>query len=157
MSGFQVGSLFTHNQKLLEALNVIDYYQAVSSYTQFALTGIFQDNEFVDWYTAENQKRLYETYQALEQALSLVNVTLYPAQGAIYALANFSAYLKPDQTEKELWMELFDKAKVALTVGELFYDDHPGMFRIVYGWPEGGTLSMQELGRRLVQWTANRD
>jgi len=156
MSGFRVGSLFTHNEQLLRALDIVDYYQTVSSYTQFALTGIFEDNEFIDWYIAENRRRLYETYRALEEALRLVEVPLYPAKGAIFAWADFSAYLRKDQSETELWMELFDDAKVGLTAGESCYGEKSGMFRIVYGWPEGGPEAMQEFGRRLVQWVANR-
>ncbi len=157
MSGFRVGSLFSHNMQLLNALDTIGYYQSVSRYTQYALTGVFEDDEFVTWYIQENQRRLYETYQALEVALDRINVPLFPSQGAIFAWADFSAYILEGQTEKELWMELFTDAKIALTSGESCKANKPGMFRIVYGWPEGGTDAMEEFGRRLVQWKARRE
>jgi aspartate/methionine/tyrosine aminotransferase len=157
MSGFRVGSLFSHNSQLLNAMDMIGYYPGVSSYAQHALTGVFQDEEFVSWYIEENQRRLYETYQALEEALDLIDVQLVPSQGAIFAWANFSSYIQEGQTEKDLWMELFNDARVALTSGESCLASKPGMFRIVYGWPEGGTEAMKEFGRRLVKWKAARE
>jgi aspartate/methionine/tyrosine aminotransferase len=157
MSGFRVGSLFSHNIDLLNALETVGYYSSPSRYTQFLLQGIFDDHEFVTWYIAENRRRLYETYQALEAALSLIQVPLLPSQGAIFAWADFSAYILEGQTERDLWIELFDKTKVALTSGQSCQSSKPGMFRIVYGWPEGGVTAMEELGHRLVQWKADRE
>ena len=157
MSGFRVGSLFTHNAQLLTAIDTIGYYQSVSRYTQFALTGVFSDHDFVSWYIEENRRRLYETYQALKDALDLIQVPLFPSQGAIFAWADFSSYILDGQSEKELWMELFNDAKIALTSGESCIASKPGMFRIVYGWPEGGTVAMKELGHRLVKWKAHRE
>ena len=156
MSGFRVGYVFSHNTELLRAMDIVGYYQGVSSYTQHVLSYVFEDDDFVDWYISENRKRLHDTYSALEEALSLIDVPLVPSQGGIFAWADFSGLLKENQTEKELWMELFDDAKVALTSGESCYGDKPGMFRIVYGWPEGGRTAMEELGRRLVRWKAQR-
>jgi len=155
LSGFRVGSLFTHNVQLLAALgNGLGYYQMVSQYTQNAMTHVFQDDEWVDWYIQENKRRIHESYQALEQVLDLIDVPLYPADGAIFAWADFSAYLK-NGTEG-LWLELFETAKVLFTSGESCAGDKPGMMRIVYTWPEGGTLAVEEMGRRLVAWKEGR-
>lgn len=156
MSGFRVGSLLTHNQDLLKGFDTIDYYQGVSSYTQFMLTAVFEDRDFVRWYIDENQRRLYETYQELKSALQRIDVPLYESQGTIFAWADFSLYLKDGQTEEELWMELFRDVKVALTTGESCYGGKPGLFRVVYAWPEGGATAMKELGRRLEGWAKNR-
>ena len=157
MSGFRVGSLFSHNADLLTAVDAVGYYSSPSRYMQFILQGVFDDDAFVSWYIAENRRRLYETYQALEEALSLIGAPLVPSQGAIFAWADFSSFILEGQTERDLWMELFDEAKVALTSGQSCQSKKPGMFRIVYGWPEGGVEAMEEFGRRLVQWKAARD
>lgn len=157
MSGFRIGSLFSHNVDVLAALDAIGYYHSPSRYTQFALQGIFDDDEFVRWYISENRKRLHETYQALGTALSLIDVPLLPSHGGIFGWADFSAYILEGQTEYDLWIELFDKAKIALTSGKSCEANKPGLFRIVYGWPEGGVYAMEELGRRLVSWKAARE
>ena len=156
MSGFRVGSLLSHNLELLQALDDIGYYQSVSMYTQHALTNVFRDEEWVDWYIGENQKRLQERYQALERTLEKVNVPLFPAQGSIFAWANFSSFILEGQTEKDLWLELFHDAKIALTTGYSCGTSEPGMFRIVYTWPEGHLEPMEEFENRLVQWSSNR-
>jgi aspartate/methionine/tyrosine aminotransferase len=94
---------------------------------------------------------------ALQDALDLIHVPLLPSQGAIFAWADFSAYILEGQTEKDLWMELFNEAKVALTTGESCGANKPGMFRIVYGWPKGGREAMKEFGERLVKWKMARE
>jgi 1-aminocyclopropane-1-carboxylate synthase len=156
MSGFRVGSLFTHNEKLLHAVDTLGYYQSVSEYTQYALTRVFQDDAWVDWYIAENQRRLELTFNALQDSLNLIGVPLFPSKGALFAWADFSSLLRPGQSEKELWLELFEDAKVAFTTGESCNGEKPGLFRVVYPWPEGGVDAMKELGQRLVSWKAER-
>ena len=105
---------------------------------------------------SENQKRLHETFQALEKELALVGVPVYPAKGAIFAWTDWSHHLLEGQTEKELWFEIINDAKVLMTTGYSCNEDKPGMFRIVYAWPASGVEAMEELGRRLVKWKKNR-
>jgi 1-aminocyclopropane-1-carboxylate synthase len=152
MSGFRVGSLFTHNKKVLQIVNILEYYQAVSQYTQHTLTAIFEDDAWVDWYIRENQRRLAATFDALEEALSLIGAPLFKSKGALFAWADFSSFLQEGQTEKELWLELFKDAKVMFTTGESCRGEKPGLFRVVYTWPEGGVEAMRELGQSLVTW-----
>ena len=94
MSGFRVGTLFSHNTKLLQALDLVGYYQTVSQYTQHALTQVFSDDAWVDWYIAENQQRLWDTYQAMVAALARINVPVTPAQGALFAWVSLSSRRK---------------------------------------------------------------
>ena len=157
MSGFRVGTLFSHNTKLLQALDLIGYYPAVSQYTQHVLTHVMADDAWMDWYIGENQQRLWDTYQALVAALERIQVPVIPAQGALFAWVDFSAYLLPGQTEKELWSELFKSAKILFTTGESCHENKPGMFRVVYPCPEGGPIAMKELGDRLVRWKQQRE
>jgi len=156
LSGFRVGTLFSHNQKLLDAFDLMGYYAAVSQYTQHVMTQVLTDDAWVDWYISENQKRLFETYRAMVAALDRIDVPVTPARGALFAWADFSSLLLPDQTEKGLWNELATEAKILFTTGESCHENKPGMFRIVYPWPEGGTIAMQELGDRLVRWKRQR-
>jgi aspartate/methionine/tyrosine aminotransferase len=159
MSGFRVGSLFSHNAGLLAALDRLGYYQSVSQYTQWTLTQVFatadQDNNdvWVDWYIHENQQRLYDTYEALVAALALVDIPLlvHPG-GGLFAWVDFSSWLLPDQTEHDLWLELVTTVKIAFTTGDSCDGEKPGLFRIVYSWPEGGPVAMHELGQRLVRF-----
>lgn len=156
MSGFRVGTLFSHNAKLLKALDVIGYYQSLSQYTQAALIQLFVDDEWIDSYVSKNQARLHETYVALKESLDLIGVPVKEAKGGLFAWADFSMYLKDGQTETELWLELYQNESILFTTGESCTAEKPGLFRIVYAWPHGGPLAMKELGRRLVGWKANR-
>ena len=46
LSGFRVGTLFTHNKDLLSAVDSLGYFKAVSTYTQNLLTKILQDEKW---------------------------------------------------------------------------------------------------------------
>jgi len=159
MSGLRVGSLLTHNAALLEAMGTVGYYSSVSQYTQWALTALLQDTVWRDAYLAENRRRLRAVFRAAVEALGGIGVPVFPAtQGGMFAWADFSALLQqPNQTETDLWRELFYEAKVLFTTGESCWGDKPGMFRVVYSWPDGGEAAMRELGRRLVRWKADRE
>ena len=157
-SGMRVGTLMTHNAALYETMGTLSYYNGVSQLTQWAFTLLLQDVAWRDWYVAENQKRLYATFLAAKAALALIDVPVFEqTQGTLFAWADFSAYLRPHQTERELWMELYEQASVLFTLGESFHGEKPGMFRIVHTWPHGGVEAMHEMGRRLVAWKNNRD
>lgn len=158
MSGFRVGTLYTQNAQLLQALDAVGYYESVSQLTQYVLTRVFEDEVFVNAYIEENRQRLYETYRALVDALQLIDVSpVVPAQGALFAWVDFSKYLLKDQSEEELWMELYNETKILFTTGKSCHGDKPGLFRIVYPWPKGGPLAMQEMGRRLAKWKQDRE
>lgn len=156
-SGMRVGTLMTHNSALYEAMGTLSYYNGVSQWTQWAFTQMLEDEAWRDWYIAENQKRLKEVFDATKAALALIDVPVFEGtKGTLFAWADFSAYLRPGQTERELWMELYEYANVLFTLGESFHGEKPGMFRIVYTWPHGGAEAMHEMGRRLVHWENTR-
>merc|ERR1712176_1112346 len=116
MSGFRIGTLFSHNQRLLAAFDQLGYYQGVSQHTQWLMTEVLSDTAWIADYVAENQKLLRANYEALEDALDAVGATIpVPARGSHFAWADFSRLLREGQTEKELWQELFRDAKVLLT------------------------------------------
>ena len=152
MSGFRVGSLFTQNEALKAAMDTISYYSSVSEFTQYALTGMLSDIEWWDWYIAENQRRLEAVFYAAKEAFDSIGVPVFPSTGALFVWADFLSFLLPGQTEKEVWLELFYDAKILFAMGESFFGEKLGMFRVVYTWPMGGTVAMKELGKRLVHW-----
>ena len=157
MSGFRVGTLLTHNAELFQALDTLSYYKSVSEHTQFALTNLLQDKNWTSWYLNENQRRLETTFRALEKALHSVGVKVFPSKGGLFAWADFSAFLMPGQSEKDLWTELYEEAGVLFTTGQSCFGEKPGMFRIIYTWPEGGPIAMKALEKRLVKWKRKRD
>lgn len=156
LSGMRVGVLFTHNKTLLSAVENLSYFQAVSNDTQFLLTKVLQDKEFVQEFVSENRRRLTAAYHGLEDAMAAIGVPLTPAQGSLMAWADFRRYLKEDtwDAEQELWMELFESSRVLFTTGSSCQSEVPGFFRICFAWPaaseEDPAIAMKELKKRLV-------
>lgn len=158
MSGFRMGWVFSHNPGVLQGMDCLGSYQSPSQYTQSALIDLFEDDVWIDSYLQQYSTRLHETYEALREALALVDIPIcVTPQGGLFVWADASGYLQEGQTEQELWEELGREARVLFTTGESCHGRKPGLFRMVYGWPEGGPEAMRELGRRLVQWKANRN
>lgn len=157
-SGLRVGTLMTHNTALYETMGTLSYYNGVSQLTQWAFTQLLDDTAWRDWYLVENKKRLLEVFLATKEALALIDVPVFEGtKGTLFVWADFSAYLRPHQSERELWMELYEQVKVLFTLGESFHGEKPGVFRIVYTWPHGGVEAMHEMGRRLVEWKHARN
>ena len=151
------GTLFSHNRDLLSAANNLTYFQAVSNHTQWILSQCLADEHFLQNYISDVQRWLYVCYKGLEEALAAIDVPLTPAQGTLMAWADFRKYL-PEPTwegEKQLWLELFDKAKILFTTGKSCQSEVPGFFRICYAWPkatdEDPAIAMKELKSRLIK------
>lgn len=96
ISGLRAGTLFTHNQDLLEAIGNLGLFSAVSNQTQWCLTQILVDDGWVARYLAENQKRLKCRYDALKDALGAIGVRVHPCRSTLMAWADFRPLLKDE-------------------------------------------------------------
>lgn len=134
-SGLRAGVLYTQNRSLLKAASATNDAMMMSNLTQLAFQSIIDDDEFVKHYLRTNSERLFSSYSLLQSTLLSLNVHVLPAQGAIFAFADFSLYLDENSYEGE--RKLFDhfrKHGVILTPGESCRCPCPGYFRICYAF-----------------------
>ena len=94
LNGFRVGTLFSHNKDLLEALSSVGYFQTVSTYTQFLLTRILQDERWIFSWMKENMRRLKVCFDGLQDAMDAIGVPVTPCQGTMMAWVDFRKYLR---------------------------------------------------------------
>ena len=107
INGFRVGTLFSHNKDLLEALSSVGYFQTVSTYTQFLLTRILEDEKWTFRWMNENKRRLKVCFDGLQDAMNAIGVPVTPCQGTMMAWVDFRKYLREPKdaaAEKELWL-----------------------------------------------------
>jgi hypothetical protein len=82
----------------------------------------------------------------------------------VWADVSSCLFRPPGQSENDLWcwLELFQDAKEAFPTGESIWqhgDSRPGLFCVVYAWPEGGGVEAikELLGQKLmITWKATK-
>lgn len=62
MSGLRCGTLFTHNQDLLDAIGALGLFTAVSNQSQWTLTQMLNDEKWTMNFINKNRQRLHECF-----------------------------------------------------------------------------------------------
>ncbi|KAL2629542.1 hypothetical protein R1flu_014228 [Riccia fluitans] len=149
MSGFRVGCIHTRNKGMQKFWQNMGMFAAVSNDTQHALSIMLEDEEFVDYYVAENNRRLKKSYEIFTSLLRAENVVYMPACAAMFCWLDLRSLL-PEPTfeaEDRLWKELKDESRLILTPGRACHYAEPGFFRACYASmpPEHLTVATQRL------------
>jgi len=134
MSGLRAGVIYTENRMARNALRFLPYFCGVSGDTQFALTQLLSDSEFVQNFIRENTQRLYETYSVHCSCLDKLGISYVPSEAGFFIWMNLNPWMASHtwESERELWRRLLDKAKVVLTPGEVCHSTEPGWFRCCF-------------------------
>lgn len=160
ISGFRVGSLWTMNAAAVEAYQNLNLTHAVSNHTQWLLSHLLVDDDFMRAYVARNQQRLTASYALAASALRDIDVPYVPARGSLFLWIDLSEFLEAESEEAEmrLWRALFEEAGVLLTPGIGFGHGKRGLFRVVYPCVQPDELgeAMARLGRFVTSRRAGR-
>ena len=134
ISGFRVGMIHTYNKALLKAYDNMNVSHLVSNHTQWLLSEIMADYNFMEKYIQHNQQALTKSYVFMIGKLRELNIPYVPSRGSLFIWVDCSKFLKkPTQkAETKFWNNLYQKTGVLLTPGEGFGHSKKGLFRIVY-------------------------
>ena len=97
--------------------------------------------------------RIKECYDALTDALAVIDVKVYPSEGTLMAWADFRSCLPENPTwddEEKLCIRLSEECAWLITPGKTCISDKPGFFRLVY--TESGLDSLYALKERLSKF-----
>ena len=125
--------------------------------TQHILTEVLGDEKWLADYVRVNQQRIKECYDALKDALAVVDCVLYPSDGTLMAWADFRAILPENPTwedEANLCIRLSEECSWFVTPGKTCISDKPGFYRLVF--TESGLDALYELKQRLIKFKANQ-
>ena len=105
----------------------------MSTHTQALLTELLRAPE-LPAVLRQSRKQLGVACQLMVQCLQDMGVNTMPAQGGIFLMADFSAYMERDEfaAEYTLWQKIHGQLKVNISPGQLFDAPKPGWFRICY-------------------------
>ncbi|KAK9516887.1 hypothetical protein VZT92_024795 [Zoarces viviparus] len=134
MSGTRLGTLYTENTDLVEAMAQLGAFHGVSGTTQHQVAQLLQDREWIGGvFLPENRRRLKAAHSYLTGELQSMGVPCLERPATLYLWADLREYLRESTFEEELslWRR-FLRHKVVLSCGQAFSCSTPGWFRIVF-------------------------
>nr|XP_033940635.1 1-aminocyclopropane-1-carboxylate synthase-like protein 1 isoform X1 [Pseudochaenichthys georgianus] len=134
LAGFRIGTLYTENRDLVEALAQLGSFHGISGTTQRQVAQLLQDREWIsEEFLPKNRCRLKAAHSYLTGELQSMGVPYLDRPAALYVWADLRKYLREPSFEEELslWRR-FLQHKVVLSAGQAFYCSTPGWFRIVF-------------------------
>ena len=133
-SGLRCGVLVSENQGMLDAIESVAYWSAVSGDTQFLLEQHISDTDWVSEFIAENQRRLGNTYRRVTAALDDHAIIHLPAEAGFFFLCDLRRFMDEPTWEGEaaLWRRILDEARVNLTPGAACRIGEPGFMRLCF-------------------------
>jgi len=134
ISGFRVGLVHTFNEAFLKGYDNLNVSHLVSNHTQWILSEIINDHDFMEKYIQYNQQALTEAYVFMIEKLRALDIPYVPSRGSLFIWVDCSKFLKKQsqKAETKFWEDLYNKTGVLLTPGEGFGHSKRGLFRIVY-------------------------
>ena len=146
ISGLRCGVLYTRNESLVQAFGNFGAPHTVSNHTQWLLTQVISDGEWVTAFAKTNQARLTASYAAVIEAFRQNDIQFVPARGSLFVWARLN--LDPATTDEVFWRKLYEDTGVLLTSPGGFGYEESGWLRMVYSCVTRPVL--EEALRRLV-------
>nr|XP_057930673.1 1-aminocyclopropane-1-carboxylate synthase-like protein 1 [Doryrhamphus excisus]XP_057930674.1 1-aminocyclopropane-1-carboxylate synthase-like protein 1 [Doryrhamphus excisus] len=162
MAGTRVGTLYTENQDLVQALAKLGSFHGVSGTTQHQVTQLLQDREWINKeFLPENRCRLKAAHRYVTDELQTMDIHYLDRPTSLYIWADFRKFLRAPTFEEELFMwRFFLKHKVVLSCGQAFHCSTPGWFRIVFADKQHhlqlGLKRIREALKEMEERSANR-
>lgn len=155
ISGFRMGVIHSFNESFLKAYANLNAPHLVSNLTQWALTDVLSDQDFMSHYIIKNQARLTTNYALVIKYLKKLRIPYLPARGSLFVWLDLSVYMKRNskKAEHELWQNVYDTTGLLLTPGEGFGHKKRGQFRFVYSFLQRDVL--EEGLKRLSNFVNN--
>ncbi|XP_039989915.1 1-aminocyclopropane-1-carboxylate synthase-like protein 1 [Xiphias gladius] len=134
MAGIRIGTLYTENRDLVEALAQLGSFHGISGTTQHQVAQLLQDREWISGdFLPENRSRLKAAHSYLKGELQSMGIPYMDRPAALYVWADLRKYLRESSFEAELSLwRTFLRHKVVLSCGQAFFCSTPGWFRIVF-------------------------
>ena len=154
-SGYRIGALWTRNAEIHRSMDNVCYFCAVPGPFQSALSDVMEDDGWMDWFVAENARRLKAQYDCLVEELGALNELsddfdldtrmVTPASG-MFVFIDLSPFLRDASvdgpaSETAFWNDIYDEAKLVLTPGRDCEMNIVGWYRICFASVSRETLT----------------
>lgn len=134
MTGIRIGTLYSENSELVEALAQLGSFHGIPGPTQHQVVQLLRDREWINKeFLPENRSRLKKAHSFLTNELRSLGIPFLDRPATLFVWADLRQYLREFTFEDELSLwRCFLRHKVVLSCGQAFYCSTPGWFRIVF-------------------------
>lgn len=134
MSGLRIGTLYSENRDLLEALAKLGAFHGLPGTTQHQVAQLLKDRDWISGdFLPVNRRRLRAAHGYITEELLSMGVPFLNRPATMFLWADFRKYLRESSFEEELSLwRCFLRHKVVLSCGQAFSCSTPGWFRIVF-------------------------
>ncbi|XP_066525560.1 1-aminocyclopropane-1-carboxylate synthase-like protein 1 [Hoplias malabaricus] len=134
MAGMRVGTVYSENRDLVDALDHLGNFHGVPGRTQHQVAQLLRDKEWINGvFLLENRRRLKEAHCCVTTQLKKLSIPYLHRGGGFFIWADFRKYLKEHTFAEELCLwRCFLKHSVLLSCGQAFQCSSPGWFRIIF-------------------------
>ncbi|XP_057832067.1 1-aminocyclopropane-1-carboxylate synthase 8-like [Cryptomeria japonica] len=134
LPGFRVGTIYSYNDTVVMAARRMSSFTMISTKTQHLLSTMLSDPEFVNYYIAENKKRLEERHRLIVSGFEQAGIKQLEGNAGLFCWVNMSHLLPSNDIEGELklWKGILYKAKLNISPGSSFKCMEPGWFRVCF-------------------------
>lgn len=143
ISGFRVGVIHSYSENFLKAYANLNAPHLVSNLTQWTLTDVLSDRDFMSNYIIKNQARLTSSYALVVKFLKANKIPYLPARGSLFVWIDLSKYMTGNskKSEHKLWQDLYEATGILLTPGSGFGHKKKGQFRFVVSYLQKEVLN----------------
>ncbi|GLJ27269.1 hypothetical protein SUGI_0535210 [Cryptomeria japonica] len=152
LPGFRVGAIYSYNNTVVTAARRMSSFCMISSQTQYLLSCMLSDSDFVECYIAENKKRLEERHKLLVSGFAKAGIKHLNGNAGLFCWVNMSHLLTSNDLEGELklWKSILYETKLNISPGSSFNCMEPGWFRVCFA--ESNITTMEVALQRLQRF-----
>uniref|UniRef100_A0A673WI52 1-aminocyclopropane-1-carboxylate synthase-like protein 1 n=1 Tax=Salmo trutta TaxID=8032 RepID=A0A673WI52_SALTR len=134
MGGVRVGTVYSDNRDLVEALVKLGVFHGVPGPIQHQIAILLQDKDWINGkFLPENRLRMQAAHRYMTGELQSLGVPYLHRPACFYIWADLRKYLyEPSFVEELSLWRCFLRHKVVLSCGQAFHCSTPGWFRIVF-------------------------
>ncbi|KAJ4714664.1 1-aminocyclopropane-1-carboxylate synthase [Melia azedarach] len=149
LPALQVGAIYSKNDMVVAAASKMSSFSLVSSQTQYLLSALLSDKNFVKNYISDNQHRLKQRHEKLVSGLDKAGISCLKSNAGLFCWVDMRHLLSSNTPEAEmkLWKQIVYDVKLNISPGSSFHCAEVGWFRVCFANMSDHTLdiSMQRL------------
>ncbi|KAL6212327.1 hypothetical protein ACLB2K_017547 [Fragaria x ananassa] len=154
LPGFRIGMIYSNNPAVVSAATKMSSFGLISSQTQYLLSQMLSDKNFIIKYMSENKKRLQKRKEMLVCGLKSSGIACLESNAGLFCWVDMRHLLRANtfEAEKELWEKVVRVVGLNISPGASCHCTEPGWFRMCFANMSEETLrvAMHRIKVRLV-------
>lgn len=143
LPGFRVGIVYSYNDNVVSCGRRMSSFGLVSTQTQYLITAMLSDDEFVDNFVEESGRRLASRHKVFTQELAQVGISCLNSNAGLFCWMDLRPLLDNASREGEtaLWRTIINEVKLNVSPGSSFHCPEPGWFRVCFANMDENTMN----------------